>query len=79
MGMKVLIIAMLAFIVFNLAMGMIYLVKDEGRSTRTLNALKWRIGLSILLFGLLIAGVKLGLIQPHANPLGVVPQVESDG
>lgn len=76
---KVLIIGMLAFIVFNLVMGMVYLIKDEGRSNRTLNALKWRVGLSVLLFGLLIAAVKLGFIEPHANPLGVTPPVSADG
>lgn len=77
---KVLIIAMLGFIVFNLAMGMVYLIRDQGRGTRTLNALKWRVGLSVLLFGLLILGVKLGLIETHDNPLRIqTSPVETDG
>lgn len=78
MWIKVLIVGMLLFIIFNLAMGMVYLIKDQGEGTRTLNALKWRVGLSFVLFiGLLIA-VKLGFIQPHTNPLGVKPQVEAN-
>ncbi|MFK7954558.1 MAG: DUF2909 domain-containing protein [Lysobacterales bacterium] len=80
MWVKILIVAMLIFIVGNLAMSMAYLVKDQGQGTRALNALKWRVGLSVLLFGGLIVAVKLGYIQPHENPLGGQPKpaVSSD-
>ncbi len=73
MWVKILIVAMLVFIIANLAMSMAYLVKDQGEGNRALNALKWRVGLSILLFAGLIAAVKLGYIQPHENPLGLKP------
>ncbi len=74
MWVKVIIVAMLVFIVANLAMSMAYLVKDQGEGNRALNALKWRVGLSVLLFAGLIAAVKLGYIQPHENPLGAKPK-----
>lgn len=77
MWVKVLIVAMLVFIIANLAMSMAYLVKDQGHGNRALNALKWRVGLSVLLFAGLIAAVKLGYIQPHENPLGLKPLPEA--
>jgi hypothetical protein len=58
----------LAFVVVILAAlfsGLFFLVRDQGRSTRTVKALTWRIGLSLALFLLLLAGYYFGLIQPH--------------
>lgn len=58
----------LAFVFVILAAlfsGLFFLVRDQGRSTRTVRALTWRIGLSLALFLLLLAGYYFGLIQPH--------------
>jgi hypothetical protein len=58
----------LAFVFVILAAlfsGLFFLVRDQGRSTRTVKALTWRIGLSLALFLLLLAGYYFGLIQPH--------------
>jgi hypothetical protein len=41
------------------------MVRDQGRSTRTVKALTWRIGLSLALFLLLLAGYYFGLLKPH--------------
>jgi hypothetical protein len=43
----------------------VFLFRDQGRGTRTAKALTWRIGLSITLFVLLMAGFYFGIIPPH--------------
>lgn len=67
---KLFIIAGLLTIIVSLASAMFYLVKDKGRSTRTLKALTLRISLSLVLFFLLFVAWAAGLIQPH----GIYPQ-----
>lgn len=62
---RVIVIGFLAFIVFNLGAGLYYMMRDKGRSDRTLNALTWRIGLSVTLFLLLILGFATGILEPH--------------
>lgn len=52
-------------ILFSLGSGLVFLLRDKEGSTRMIKALTWRIGLSLLLFGLLIAGYFLGWIHPH--------------
>ncbi|MDJ0653028.1 MAG: twin transmembrane helix small protein [Xanthomonadales bacterium] len=73
---KYVIVGLLLFIVFNLGMGMFYMLKDGSRSDRTFKALAMRITMSVVLFGLLILGMATGLIKPHQNPLGVKPPSE---
>jgi len=65
---KLLVIVVLLAILVSLASGLFYLIKDKGSSRRTLHALTWRIVLSVLLFGLLIAGWLTGLIEPNPAP-----------
>lgn len=60
------IVALLLFIVFSLGSALYFLMRDPGQSTRVVKALSWRIGLSIVLFILLMVGFKLGWITPHA-------------
>ncbi len=56
----------LLFILVSLFQGMYYLAKDDGRdSTRVVKALTVRLVLSLLLFGLLMAGYFFGVLQPH--------------
>lgn len=68
---RVIIIGFLAFIVFNLGAGLYYMMRDKGGTDRTLKALSWRIGLSVLLFVLLLLGFATGVIEPHG--IGVPP------
>lgn len=62
---KGIIIALLFFILFSLGSALYFLVKDPSRSTRVVKALTWRIGLSVILFLLLMAAFALGYIQPN--------------
>jgi hypothetical protein len=60
--MKILVILFLLFILGSLGSALYYLVRDKGQSDRTVRALTWRIGLSITLFVLLMAGYYTGVI-----------------
>jgi len=59
------IIAFLVVILYNLGAGLYYMMTDKGQTDRTVRALTWRIGLSVLLILLVIAGIATGVIQPH--------------
>ncbi len=63
--MKILIIVCLLGIVLSLAAGLFYLVNDKGESKKMVKALSIRVGLSVLLFVLLLVAWSQGLIQPH--------------
>ena len=62
---RYIVLAFVFVILAALFSGLFFLVRDQGRSTRTVKALTWRIGLSLALFVLLLAGYYFGLIQPH--------------
>lgn len=59
---KIIVLLLVVLILFSLASGLYFLVKDRGGSERTVKALTWRIGLSVALFVLLMAGYFLGFI-----------------
>ncbi len=61
---KIIITVMLLLILGSLFSALAFLYKDGGRGTRTARALTLRIGLSIALFVLLMAGFYLGLLGP---------------
>ncbi len=62
---KLIIIAFLAIIVYNLGAGLFYMLTDKGGSDRTVNALTRRIALSVGLILLVILGMATGVIVPH--------------
>jgi succinate dehydrogenase/fumarate reductase cytochrome b subunit len=62
---KLLIIAFLILIVWNLGAGLYYMMVDKGRTNRTVKSLTWRIGLSMALILLVVAGIFTGVIRPH--------------
>jgi succinate dehydrogenase/fumarate reductase cytochrome b subunit len=62
---KLIIILFLLAILYNLGAGLYYMLADKGKSDRTVNALTRRIGLSVLLFLLLLLGMWTGVITPH--------------
>ena len=65
MALKIFVISALLLIVGSLFSALAFLYKDKGRGERTVRALTWRIGLSLSLFALLMAGYYFGIITPH--------------
>jgi hypothetical protein len=63
--MKLLVVLLLFGIVGSLFSGLFYLYRDRGSGVRTVRALTVRIGLSITLFLLLLAGFRFGFIPGY--------------
>lgn len=66
---KAVVVAAMLAILASLGVALVRLIKDRGQTTLTVKALTLRIGISILLFVLLVLGVITGLVVPH----GVTP------
>ena len=62
---KIVVIVFMVVIIYNLGAGLYYMLTDKGQTDRTVRALTWRIGLSVLLILLIIAGILTGIIHPH--------------
>ncbi|MFZ6672856.1 twin transmembrane helix small protein [Undibacterium sp. Xuan67W] len=62
--MKILVAIAFFLIIFNMGSALVYLMKDKGRSNRTVKALAFRVGFSISLFLLILLANHFGLIQP---------------
>lgn len=58
--MRVIIILLLVAIFATLASGGLYLIREKGDSDKTVKALTWRIGLSILLFVIVVVLARAG-------------------
>jgi hypothetical protein len=62
--MKILLGIAFILIIGSLASALVFLMRDKGRSNRTVQALAFRVGFSILLFVLILVAHRLGWIQP---------------
>jgi len=62
--MKILVALAFLLIIGSLVSAFVYLMKDKGRSNRTVQALAFRVGFSILLFILLLTAHQMGWITP---------------
>jgi hypothetical protein len=62
---KLLIIAFLIVILWNLGAGLYYMMVDKGTTDRTVRSLSWRIGISVVLILIVVAGIATGWIKPH--------------
>lgn len=62
--MKILIAIAFILILASLASALIFLMRDKGKSNRTVQALAFRVGFSILLFVLILVAHQLGWIEP---------------
>ena len=71
---KLFIIAILVLIIASMGSALVFMIKDKGGSQRTVKALTWRIGLSVLAFVLLWIAYAAGWIQPH----GIMPVVHKN-
>ena len=60
--MKIFVIAIIILILGSLGSALYFLIADRGQSRRTARALALRVGLSVTLFLLLMAGYYFGLI-----------------
>jgi hypothetical protein len=62
--MKILVVIAFILIIGSLGSALVFLMRDKGRSNRTVQALAFRVGFSILLFVLILVANRLGWIQP---------------
>ncbi|MFZ6800951.1 twin transmembrane helix small protein [Undibacterium sp. Di24W] len=62
--MKILVAIAFLLILVSLGSALVYLMKDKGKSNRTVKALAFRVGFSISLFILILIAHHFGLIQP---------------
>ena len=62
---KLLVIAFLILIVWNLGAGLYYMIVDKGRTDRTVKSLTRRVALSVALILVVLAGYWLGWIRPN--------------
>jgi hypothetical protein len=65
---KILVLLLLVAIVASLGKAMFHMSSGAEQSAKTVQALSWRIGLSLALFLILMAGAYLHLISPHGAP-----------
>ena len=65
---KVLIVVLLLAVSISLFSGLFFLVKDDGSKRRTVNALTWRIGLSIVAILIIIIAGFAGFIPMDNTP-----------
>jgi hypothetical protein len=63
---RLLIIGTLLAILVSLGVALLQLGRRKGDPAKMLRALTWRVGLSIVLFALLLIGARQGWIVPHA-------------
>ncbi|PUA17387.1 twin transmembrane helix small protein [Glaciimonas sp. PCH181] len=62
--MKIIVAIAFILIIGSLASALVFLMRDKGKSNRTVQALALRVGFSVTLFILLLIAYKLGYIQP---------------
>lgn len=62
--MKILVAIAFILIIASLGSALVFLMKDQGKSNRTVRALAMRVGFSIALFIFILVANQLGWIQP---------------
>ncbi len=62
--MKIVVGIAFILIIASLGSALVFLMRDKGRSNRTVQALAFRVGFSVLLFVLILVANRLGWIQP---------------
>lgn len=69
--MKIVVAIAFILILASLASALVFLMRDKGKSNRTLHALALRVGFSIALFIFILIAYQLGWIQPTGVPMGI--------
>lgn len=62
--MKTIVAIAFVLILASLASALVFLMKDKGKSNRTVTALAFRVGFSVVLFILILVAYSLGWIEP---------------
>jgi hypothetical protein len=62
---KLFVVLLLLFIVFNLGRGLFFLLKKDRDPVAVVKSLTWRVGLSLALFIFLMVAYYMGWLQPH--------------
>ena len=62
---KLFLLLIIISMLVTLATGFVYLIKDQGKSERTLKALMVRAGFTLILIVVLLVGIFTGWIVPH--------------
>lgn len=62
----IVLIVLFLLVVATLFQALFFLARDKGESKRTMKALTWRIGLSVLLLALILVLWAVGLLKPAA-------------
>jgi Protein of unknown function (DUF2909) len=68
--MKIIVVIAFILILGSLGSALFFLMRDKGKSNRTVRALAFRVGFSIALFILLLIAHQLGWIEPTGIPYG---------
>jgi len=66
---KLLIVILLFAVIISLFSGLFFLVKDQGQTKRTVNALTVRVTLSVMLLGLITYALLSGQLAINPSPL----------
>lgn len=74
MFVKIFIVVAFILIIISLGTALFHLVKHQESSEKTVKALSFRIGLSLLLFFFVFIAIMTGLIKPHG--IGTTMQVQ---
>ena len=62
--MRFVVIVAFVLIIASLTSALVFIMKDRSTSDRTVKALAFRVGFSILLFIMILVAYRLGWIQP---------------
>jgi hypothetical protein len=62
--MKIIVAVAFMLIIGSLGSALVFLMRDKGKSNRTVKALAFRVGFSIALFVLILVAHQLGWIEP---------------
>jgi branched-subunit amino acid transport protein AzlD len=68
MFIKILIVIAMLAVLFSLFRSLFFLTTQKKDSKDMVRNLRWRIGMSLLLFILIIVGIYTGVIEPHGLP-----------
>ena len=63
---KAIIVILLLMILVSLGQALYHMVRKDRNPDGVVNSLTYRIGLSVLLFALIVVGSYMGWITPHA-------------